>query len=168
MQHDLLLEAVDRVAAIEIMGDIAVFAAVFIQIGIEQQHRLAPSSHAFHHIQPSANPDRAPINGHGNLGVNRHGPLARVPHGRMLHLSPLCINLLAEITGPADQADSDHRHVEIGGRAHGVTRKHAQAAGIGGNLVAQGDFHREISNARLMNEFVQHGAFLSQFRSRLC
>jgi hypothetical protein len=156
-EHDFLFEAIDLVAAVEEMGDHAILGSVLVQIGIEQQDRLASPHMTFEYIEPGADPNEAPFDRDGDLGSHGPGEGGRIPGRGVRYLTALGVDFLTEIPGSAHQAHRHQGQRQIGGRAHGIAGEHAQTAGVGGDFVAQRDFHGKVGDARLMDEFVEHG-----------
>ncbi len=67
----------------------------------------------------------------------------------MFDLATLGVDLLAEIAGAGDQSHPHHGQVEVGGRAQGVARQHAQTAAVGGDVVGEPDLHGEVGDPGL-------------------
>ena len=60
-EHDLLLEAIGLISAVEVIRDLPVLWAVLIEVGIEKQHRHAMAERTIQQIEPRPYPDLAPL-----------------------------------------------------------------------------------------------------------
>jgi len=142
-EQDFLLEAVLPVAAVEVVGDLAVFLEVGLEIRVEQVE-IRAADLAF----PDARRKRTPREGDGDgqpvAGLVAHGRdrefieiLCLV--GRLLR--PLCRKTLREVTIPVKQAHGCHRDVLVRGLLEVVAREDAQAARVDLERRVQAVFH---------------------------
>ena len=152
-QHHLLLDPVGLVAAVQIVGDVAVARVVHRQVGVQQQDGHATVDPGAQHIKPAAHPHLATFQFQRHGGLQPRRVAGGFPVVGMLDLPALRIDLLAEIAGPGHQGDRDHRHADVCRGAQGVACQHPQAAAVGGDIALQGDLHGEIGDPRLVGEF---------------
>src|SRR5689334_4517674 len=78
-KDDFLFETIGLIAAVEMMGDLAIISPVLIEISIEQQHRDAIPAGAGKTVQPRAYPDLAALDCHCNHGIEWLRPVLRLP-----------------------------------------------------------------------------------------
>ena len=142
-EQDFLLEAVLPVAAVEVVGDLAVFLEVGLEIRVEQVE-IRAADLAF----PDARRKRTPREGDGD----RQPVAGLVAHGRDREfieilclvgrlLRPLCRKTLREVTVPVKQAHGCHRDVLVRGLLEVVAREDAQAARVDLERRVQAVFH---------------------------
>ena len=74
----------------------------------------------------------------------------------LLSLPSFGIDFLVKVAASADQRDRHHGQFQVRCRAQRIAGKYTEAAAVGRDLIAQGNSHREIGDARLMYEFVKH------------
>src|SRR5215472_5354309 len=135
-EDDFLLETIDLIAAVEMMGDPAIIGPVLIEIGIEQQHRDAMAEGAGEPVEPRAYPDLAALDCHCNHDIEWIRPVLRLPWIGLRHLTSVRIDVLPYIAGPTDQAHEHDRQLQVGGGARHVACQHAKAASISMHLRA--------------------------------
>lgn len=166
---DLSLEDMDKlgVHGIEVIGDAAWEPSparedlqVF-RIRLEQLPGFVPVTLALQHIQPGAHPYEPLLDGYCYLRFERARPIARFPRIRMIELPTSRIDLLTEIARTTHQAHGNQRQAQVGSGSHRVAGQNPEAPGIGRNLVAKRDLHREIRHARLVGELIDHRRTLS-------
>ncbi len=151
-EHDLLLQPVDLVTAIQVVGDVAVPLVVLFEVGIEQQHRHLAAGRRLQRVEPRPDPDLSALDRHGDDGAERHGMLGRLPRIGLLLLPAELVDRLAEIALPRDGRDEHHRQVEVGRRERGVAREHAEPSGIGMDRRLERDLHGEVGDAAASRE----------------
>ena len=78
-EDDFLFETIGLIAAVEMMGDLAIIGPVLIEIGIEQQYRDATPEGAGKTVEPRAYPDLAALDCHCNHGIEWFRPVLRLP-----------------------------------------------------------------------------------------
>src|ERR1051326_7668041 len=88
-EDDFLFETIGLIAAIEMMGDLAIIGPVLIEIGIEQQHRHAMPEGAGKTVQPRPYPDLAALDCHCNHGIEWFRPVLRLPWIGLRDLTPV-------------------------------------------------------------------------------
>jgi hypothetical protein len=147
-EHDLLLEAIDLIATIELVGQAAVGLGVLVKVGVQEQHGYGLADRAAQKMQPRPHPNLAAFQEHGDLGPERGCESFGIPRIGMLDLLARCRDLLSQVAASADQRHEHRRDAEIGARSRRVTGEDAQTAAIGVHLRTGCDFHREIRNAR--------------------
>ncbi len=146
-EHGLLTEAVVGVAAVEVVGEMAVVGVVAFDVGVEQEDGDDVALDADHIEAPGADGDLAALHGDGD-GLLRagQGGLGRPGHVG-LGLLANGVEMLAEVSAAMDEGDGDHGGGGVGGGAQGIAGEHAQAAGVGGQRGRERDLHGEIGDA---------------------
>ena len=149
-QQDLLLEAVLPVAAVEVVGDLAVLLEVGLEVGVEQVEVRAA-----HLAFPDARRERAAREGDGD----RHPAAGVVAHGRNGQLvevlrfvggllRPLGREPLREVAVAVEQAHGGHRHVLVRSLLEVVAGQDAQTARIDLQRRMESVLHREVGDRR--------------------
>ncbi|MNC84741.1 hypothetical protein D3C83_03070 [compost metagenome] len=136
--------------------DLAVARLIFGKVGVEQNRGHAALQMAFDHVEPPPDPHLPVLDADGNLCRQWHAAPRGIPFVRVLELAPGPVDLLAKIAFAADQRDADHGDAQVGCRAQGVAREHAEAAAIGGHVGGERDLHREIGDARAVEKWRDH------------
>jgi len=152
-QHHLLLHPVGLIAAVQVMGDVAVARVVHRQVGVQQQDGDAAIDQRAQHVKPAPHPHQATFKLQRHGGRQPRRVAGGIPVVGMLDLPTLRVDFLAEITGPGHQGDRHHRQADVCCGTQAVPRQHAQAATVGGDIVLQGDLHGEIGDPQLVGEF---------------
>ena len=150
-QQYLLLEAVLPVSSVELMGDLAVFGSVGLEVGIEQikigtSHRHLPDTGA-HLAAGHGHLDGTPVAvlvKHG-LGGNLKEVLGVV----LSYLVALGRDTLGKVAVAVQQAHRHHINVHVGAFLQVVTCEDAQAAGINLERRLQAVLHTEVSDGRI-------------------
>ena len=156
-QKNLLANAIFEVPAVELIGDVAVFAAgVFGNVGVQQIEGNAACLDA-----PDLGEDlvvrivdfdgqRFPVRPAHER--RRDGMEVVVFVGFLL---PACgIQVLAEVALLIEQADADQGHAQIAGGFQVVSGKDAEAAGEYGDAFGQAEFRGEIGDDRILRAAV--------------
>ena len=87
-------------------------------------------------------------------GKELHVP-GRVPgHGFFL-LPALRIDLLVEVTLPADEGDRDDGQHEVSRGLDGIAGEDAEAAAVGGDIVLDADLHGEVGDHRFGGKLME-------------
>src|ERR1700693_4811296 len=115
-KNDFLLETIRLISSIKIMRQLPVIFPVFIKIGIQKNDRDFPSHRPFEDKEPASDPDLPPFNQYSDLGPLRNSVFRGVPEILFFNLPAGRIDLLAEITGPADKAYRHDWKIKISGR----------------------------------------------------
>lgn len=142
-EQDFLLEAVLPVAAVEVVGDLAVFLEVGLEIRVEQVE-IRAADLAFPDARRKRTPregdgDRQPVAGFVAHGRDREFIEILCLVGRLLR--PLCRKALREVAVPVKQAHGCHRDVLVRGLLEVVSREYAQAARVDLERRVQAVFH---------------------------
>ena len=132
-QHQLLLDAVFRVAAVQTVGHIPQVNGVFFNVGIQKQQR-----HAANLSHPQRNHNVTVVregNGDGDLLAVfiqdwRHGKIARIVVLVVFFLPAIAGQRLREIAVGVQKTHTDQRNTEVRGGFHVITREHAQTARV--------------------------------------
>ncbi len=151
-EDDLLFEPVGEVAAVEIIGDVAVGFDVAGDIGVEKEYRNDAAGGTFHPVEPGLHLDVAVFDGHQCFRRQKFHDRAGIPGHRCFMLTAGFVQALAEIAVAADQGHRHQRQFQIGGAFDGVAGEDAEAAAVGRDVGGQPDFHGEIGNARFLGE----------------
>ena len=127
-QHDLLLQPVIRVAAVEVVGQSAVPSRIFVEVGVEQINRHHVAGLPAHVIAPRAHRHHAVF--HLDRDPRRlfRAKVRRVPGLHFLALHARRAQMLLEIPFAMHQGKRRQRHAQVGRRAQRVSGQHAQAA----------------------------------------
>ncbi len=149
-QHELLLDARDHVAPVQLVGDVAVFVdRVFGDVGVQQKQR-----HTAHLHPPDLDVAFAPRKAELDddlvaVAVQRrlHRPGEEVVDGILLHLPSVRVQVLFEIALLIQQPHADQSEIGVAGGLQIVARKDAEAAGIDLHGLEQSVLHREIRHA---------------------
>ncbi len=133
-QHDLLLQAVVRVAAIEVIGQPAIPARIAIEIGIEQidRHDVAVAAHQV--VAPCAHRHIAAFHRHRDPRGFFRAEVSGIPRLHFFGLIAGLVQMLLEISFAMHQRKRDQRNAKIRCGAQRVSGKHSQAAGVRGHL----------------------------------
>ena len=146
-QH-LLGEPVVAAAAVQPVGDLALVAAVLLDVGVEQQQRH-PADLGHPDLgeqratgQRHLDPDRAVV-------VVQQGQRQRIRvEQRIALLLPAGgVQRLPEVALPVEQADADDRHAEVAGRLQVVAGQDPQAAGVLRQHLGDAELGREVADA---------------------
>ena len=152
-QHDLLLQAVVGVAAVQVIGQAAIPARVSFEIGIEQVDG--------HHVPEAALRGRSARRARSQCGlrlrtVTRAGSSVQKSAGFQGCTSSLCtpvaVEMLLEVSLAVQQREGDQGNAQVGGGAQRVAGQHAQAARVGGHGRIDGNFHREVCDVACVGE----------------
>ena len=168
-EHRFLAQAQHLVTAVKPVRDAAVLGGVHLELCVKQQHRHAVPERAGQDAEPGADPDRATLEPDRHRCVERRGPIRGLPWIRVVHLPPVRADLLPQVPLAAGKRHEDHRQLEVSGRAGGVAREDAEAAGVGVDPGVQRHLHREVGDARPCEEGVEgrgHGGLLSGKRGQ--
>ena len=147
-QHDLLPQAHVRIAAIELVRDVAVLGKrrVLRNVGVQQQQ-----AHASHIQPPHLDVHRAPRRMHldADLRSRRvarrlHRPVVKIVYGITLRLPPVGAQVLLEISGLIQQTDSHQVQPRVAGRFQVIARQDAQATRIDRERLDQTVLHRKV------------------------
>ena len=150
-QQEFLLEAVLPVAAIQVVGHLAVLGDVGLIVGVQQvQVRTA------HLHFPHAGGDGTAREGHARgdpvaIGVHhRHGRDLQEVLGVVVgDLVALAGDDLGEVAEPVEEAHGDEVHVHVGGLLQVVAGQDAETARIDLQGGIQTVFHAEVGNGRV-------------------
>jgi hypothetical protein len=166
-QHHLLAEAVAAVAAVERVGERPVVRVVLVEVRVEQEHRHHVASDALHLVAPRAHAHVAPLDLHRDLVRHRREALLGAPRGRALLLHAALAEPLREVALAVGEGDGHHRQPQVGRRADGVTREHAEAAAVGGETLLEADLHGEVRDGRQRGRRDGHDGNLERERRQI-
>ena len=134
------------VAAIEAGGELPILRTVALDVGIEQQQRVAS-----HRQLPHARRDggRARVDGHDHrrarrVGRRLHGQQAPIDIDVVFLLVALVVEPLPEVRLVVVEPDAHQRDAEIGGALDVIARQDAQAARVDRNGLVQAELRREV------------------------
>ncbi len=146
-EDGFLTEAVVGVSAIELVGEATVPGIVGVNVGVEEIDGDDVAGDTDDVVAPGANHDEAILNGDGGDGAEGLEEIFRGPDDGGFRLLAFEGEMLVEISAAMEQGDRDHGKFHVGGRTKGVTREHAETAGVGGDGGVHGDFHGEVGDA---------------------
>ena len=161
-EQDLLAEAVELVAAVELAGDAAQLGRVLGDVGVEEDERDAADVDL-----PRGEAQRAL--GERDLEEERLAVLAQAARdGEAVHvvlrvaldLPAGGVDLLLEVALAVEEADADERDVEVGRALEVVAGEDAEAAGVDVHGLVQAELHREVGD----HAAVRLGVALPVFR----
>ncbi len=145
-QDDFLAQAVAVVAAIQMVGEVAVGLGVFGQVGVEQEHRHAGAGDALHVEAPGAQRDVATFDAHSRALRHLAECLGRRPGLWRFALRAIGRQVLPEVALAVHERHRHHRQFGVSRRAHRVAGEHTQAAAVGGQAFGEADLHREVGD----------------------
>ena len=145
-QHDLLLQAVVCVAAVQVIGQAAVPSGVAVEVGIEKVDGHDMSGAAAHVVAPGAHGNNAVFNGDRDTGRFLNAESIRVPGLNFFALHTGAVEMLLEVPFAMQQRESDEGNAQVGRRSQRIACENAEAARIGGHGLMDCNLHREIRN----------------------
>src|SRR5581483_2710009 len=101
-EDDLLHQAIAGVAAIQMVGEMAIFGPIVGDVGVQQQHRDGVAGRSDDVVAPGANLYGPPLHVHSNLRFQPAQQPFRLPCRVVLNL-PVVANLLAEVPASMDE-----------------------------------------------------------------
>src|SRR5271167_4524650 len=155
-EHDLLPDAHLPIAAIKLLGDMAIVRMrVERNVGIQQVERNSSDVHP-----PCLRVNRA----FGEVHFHHHRLAARTkrdPHRKVVEvvvnmrflLPSRLAEVLAEISLLVKQPDTHQRNVKITGGLEMVTGQYAQAAGKDGQALGESEFGGEVGDQQVLVRF---------------
>ena len=145
-EDGLLAKAIVGVAAIKMVGKMAVPGVVAFDVGVKQEDRNDVAMDANDVEAPGADFDLAVLHGEGD-GFAGGGELVLWGPGDVgFGLLALGVKVLAEVAAAMGERDGDHGGAGVGGGAQGVAGEHAETARVGGEFGRKGDFHRKVGD----------------------
>ena len=148
-EDHFLAQAVARVAAVEMVGQAAIFRRIRRQVGIEQQDRDDVTGDAAHVVSPRAQVDTAMLDLDADPRRKLGERLRDRPVELLLGLIAALVQLLPEIAFAMQQGHGHQRQRNVRRRAKGIAGQNAKAAGIGRDRVFEAHFHREVGDGGL-------------------
>lgn len=154
-EHDLLLDAHVAVAAVELVGNVAVGFGVVFEVGIEQVERDMP-----HARLPHLDLDRPPrhLDTDGQRLVvaqdGRDWQIVEIDRVVVDELVAVRVDALGEIPLAVEETDRHERQVEVAGGLAMVAGKDAEPAGIDRKAFVQAEFGAEIGDQVVLVELL--------------
>ena len=145
-QHNLLLQPVVRVSAIEVVREPAVPSRISVKVSVEQINWYDVAELAPHVIAPRAHRDHAIFYLDRNPRCLLRAKVCRVPWLHVFALHACRTQVLFEIAFAVHQRKSRQRHAKVCCRAQSVSGQHAQAARVGRHRWFDGNLHRKIGD----------------------
>ncbi len=145
-EDGLLAEAIVGVAAVEVVGEAAVPGVVAVDVGVEQEDGDDVAGDADDVEAPGAEGDLAALHGDGDGLVGGGERRLGRPDNVALGLLAGGVEVLLEVAAAMHERDGDQGNAGIGGGAEGVAGQHAEAAGVGGQGLGEGDLHGEVGD----------------------
>jgi hypothetical protein len=147
-EHDLLPQAVARVAAVQVIGEAAVVRAVRLPIGIQEEYRDDVAGNPADPVPPGSYDDRSAFHQDRDPDGERLQELLGAPGRWLLGLVPLRAEALAEIPLALQERDAGDGNAQVGTGTEGVAGEHAQAAAVGRHGGLEADLHRKVGYDR--------------------
>jgi hypothetical protein len=147
-EHELLVQAVLTVAAVELVRDRPRPRGIAVDVGVEQVQRNATDLHA-----PHLDADRYELAGivceldDGPHLLEREGQPFRVVLRVALGLPVARVELLPEVALAVEEPEADERNAEVRGRFQMVACEHAEAAGVDREARVEAELAREVGDA---------------------
>ncbi len=154
-QHDLLLQAVVGVAAVEMVGQATIPARVFLQIGVEKVDGHHVPGASFKVVAPGAHGDDPLFHRYGDPRRFFDAEIGWIPRLDDFALNSSLVDVLLEISLAVQKRESGKWNAEVSRGTQRVSRQDAKPPGIGRHQRMNGNFHGEISDlTRLRKRFV--------------
>ena len=145
-KNGLLTEAVETVAAIEMVGEAAVPGVIAFDVGVEEKDGDDVARDADDVEAPGADGDAAAV--HRDLDrladAGKRG--LRGPGNGGLRLLSDGIQVLTEVAFAVGEGDRDNGSLGIRRRSKGVASQHPESTGVGGKAGGERDLHGEVSD----------------------
>ena len=145
-EDGFLAEAVVAIAAVEAVGEIAVFGVIYVQVSVEQVDADLAAGYALDGVTEGADGDGTAFDLDGDPGLLGFRVERDVPGLGFFGLLAVGGEVLAEVAFPMGEGNGDQREAHVGGGAEGVAGEHAQAARVGVHLGLDGDLHGEVGD----------------------
>ena len=144
-EQQLLADADALIAAVQPGGQLAVLGTVAVDVGVEQQQRVASDGDPPHARDDPAGP-RLDLDRHRHAVVrrrlDRQQPVIDVDV--FLALPAVAIEPLPEVALVVVEADADERDAEVGRALEVIAGEDAEAARIDRNRLVQAELRREV------------------------
>ncbi len=143
----LLTEPVVGVAAVEMVGKMAVPFVVAFDVGVEQEDGDDVAGDADDVEAPGADENFASLHGQSDDSVSAGQGGFRRPGNVCLGLLALIVEALAEVAATMDERDCDHGTAGVGRGAESVASQHAQTTGVGGKGRRESYLHGKVGDS---------------------
>src|SRR5580704_14605106 len=154
-QHDLLLQAVVGVAAVEMVGQATIPARVSFQIGVEKVDGHDVPGASFKVVAPGAHGYDSLFHRYRDARRFFGAEIGWIPRLDVLALDSRLVDVLLKISFAVQKREGCEWNAEVSRGTQRVSRQNAEAPGIGGHGRMNGDFHGEVSDlTRLRKRFV--------------
>ncbi len=127
-EDGLLAEAVEAVAAVEVVGEAAIPGVIAFDVGVEEEDGEDVAGDAGDIVAPGADEHAAAVHeefdglvGQGEGGFGGPGDVG-------LGLLSDAVEVLAEVSAAVDEGDGDHGSGHVGSGAEGISGEDAEAA----------------------------------------
>ena len=143
-ENCLLAEPVVRIAAIQVVREMAIPRVIPLNIGIQQKHRDDVAGHADDIEPPGLQRDLAILHHdrYGLVGQGQRG-LWR-PDNIALRLLAGGVQVLLEVAAAVHQRDRNQRNAGIRSRTQRIAGQHAQTTRVGRQRLGERDLHGEV------------------------
>ncbi len=156
-QDAFLAQAVIRIAAVQVVRQLAVPGGVFSDVSVQEIDGHGEAAAAFDFVFPRADPNRSAIYRHVDLASRLLQEITNRPFDRFFGLPSVRIQALLKVPLAVKQRDGHHRNPQISCRADRIPGQDAQTATVGWHAGFKPDFHGEISNLSIV-----HGGILKE------
>ncbi len=149
-EHDFLFEAHLGSAAVELVGDVAVFGPVLDYIGVQQVER-----NAAHHRAPDLGRDLVVSQLHGKrapvgAALQRDRQVLKVVVLIRFLLPAGGVKVLAKVALLIKQPDAHQGHAQVAGGLQMIAGQHAQAPGENRQAFGDAEFGRKVGNQQAL------------------
>ena len=143
-EDGLLTKTIVGVAAVEVVSQGAVVGVVAFDVGVQQEDRDDVAGAADDIEPPGANRELAALHLDGDRRAGGGQDCLGRPDDVGLGLLAGGVEVLLEIAVAMDQGDRHHGGAGVGCRTQRVAGQHAETAGVGREVLAEGDLHGEV------------------------
>jgi hypothetical protein len=144
-EDGLLAEAIVGVAAVEMVGELAIPGVVAFDVGVEEEDGDDVAGDADDVKAPGLDGDLAALHDEADGAAGR-GQSFGLPDDLGLGLLALGREVLLKVAATVREGYRNERCAGVGCGAQGVAGQHAEAAGVGGQRLGEGDLHGEVGD----------------------
>ena len=145
-EDHLLLDAVDAVAAVELVGDAPVLCRVLLEVGVQEENRHFAARRAYHPVEPGLDVNVAAFDLNPDFLRHERHVLGGVPDHGFFPLPAVGVDILGKISLAGYKGNGDQGQVQIGRGLDGVAGQDPEAAAVGGDIVLHADLHGKIGD----------------------
>ena len=153
-QHNLLLQAVIAVAAVEVIGQTAIPSRIHLKIRIEQIDRNHVPVAAHQVIAPCTHRHNAVFHCNRNPCRFLGAEVRRIPLLNVFALNAFAVQVLLEESLAVQQCEGHQRNSQIGSGTQRIAGQNAKTAGVGGHGSIDRDLHRVVRDQAFTGKFL--------------